>query len=102
MIRDIINHLSHVWVCVCVVLGRGNLGWLTSDGLTSDDGRFGFSMSRGTCSYTKIESERYKAEAGSKQLACWSVKTPLTKKNLGRVKPWWGPDMTESKNDVIR
>lgn len=23
-------------------------------------------------------------------------------KNLGRVKPWWGPDMTESKNDVIR
>lgn len=33
MIRDIINHLSHVGVCVCVMLG-GNLGWLTSDGLT--------------------------------------------------------------------
>lgn len=31
MIRDIINHLSHG--CGCVMLG-GNLGWLTSDGLT--------------------------------------------------------------------
>lgn len=36
MIRDIINHLSHVGVCVCVcvMLEGGNLGWLTSDGLT--------------------------------------------------------------------
>lgn len=34
MIRDIINHLSHVCVCVCHAEGRGNLGWLTSDGLT--------------------------------------------------------------------
>lgn len=82
MIRDIINHLSHVGVCVCVChAGEGNLGWLTSDGLTSDDGRFGFSMSRGTCSDTKIENERYKKrQAGSKQLACWSVKTPFTKR----------------------
>lgn len=33
MIRDIINHLSHVCVCVSC-WGGGNLGWLTSDGLT--------------------------------------------------------------------
>lgn len=65
---------------------------------------FGFSMSRGTCSHTKIEKcERYKKR--QRQQAAGLVREDRylsPKKNLGRVKPWWGPGMTESKNDVIR
>lgn len=64
---------------VCVMLGRGKFGladvW-RSDGLTMAG-----LVSR--CLEVHVvtrrsKSERYKEEAGSKQLACWSVKTPLT------------------------